>query len=108
MSALVESLPDIFHGLGFIRTRRMFGGHGVYADDVFFALVDDGVLYLKADALSAPAFEERGLSRFEYVKDGKVMKMGYYAAPDEVLEDSDEAIRWGKLAIDAALRSKDK
>ena len=40
------------------------------------AIVDDGVLYLKADEISAPHFEERGLGRFEYVKDGKVQKMG--------------------------------
>jgi DNA transformation protein and related proteins len=106
MSELVESLPDLFHGLGHIRTRRMFGGHGVYADDHFFALVDDGVLYLKADVISSPAFEERGLNRFEYVKDGKVMKMAYYRAPVEVLEDPDEALHWGRLAIDAAKRAK--
>ena len=55
---------------------------------LFFAIVDDGVLYLKADALTAPHFEERGLSSFEYVKDGRVMKMAYFTAPEEVLRRS--------------------
>jgi DNA transformation protein and related proteins len=105
LSGLVDSLPDLFHGLGTIRVRRMFGGQGVYADDVFFAIVDDGVLYLKADEITASHFEERGSSRFEYVKDGRVQKMAYYQAPDEVLEDPDEALRWGRMAIEAALRA---
>jgi len=105
LSELLDSLPDLFHGLGTIRVQRMFGGHGVYADDVFFAIVDDGVLYLKADEISAPHFEERGRGRFEYVKDGKVQKMAYYESPEEVLEDPDEALRWGRMAVEAALRT---
>mgnify|MGYP003519647061 CR=1 FL=1 len=40
-----------------------------------------------------------------YVKDGKVWKIAYFSAPAEVLEDPDEALRWGRLAVDAALRS---
>ena len=105
MSELIDSLPDLFHGLGTIRVKRMFGGHGVYADEWFFALVDGGVLYLKADAISRPHFTARGARPFEYVKDGKVMKMGYFEAPGEVLEDPDEAMKWGRLAIDAAKRA---
>ena len=108
MSDLVDSLPDLFHGLGSIRTKRMFGGHGIYADEVFFGWVVDDVLYFKGDAITAPHFEERGLERFEYVKDGKVMKMAFYQAPPEVLDDPDEALRWGRYAIDAALRAGQK
>jgi DNA transformation protein and related proteins len=105
MSELIDSLPDIFHGLGSIRVRRIFGARGVYADDYFFAIVSDGVLYLKADAISAPQFEELGLARFEYVKHGKAMRMSYYVAPSEVLEDPDSALTWGRLAVDAAKRA---
>lgn len=105
MSELVESLPGLFHGLGTIRVKRMFGGHGIYADEAFFAIVDDDVLYLKADEITAPLFLERNARRFEYVKDGKVWKIAYFSAPVEVLEDPEEALRWGRLAVDAALRS---
>ena len=105
MSELIDSLPDLFHGLGDIHVRRMFGAHGVYAGDLFFAVVDSGTLYLKADKLSAPYFTQRGLQRFEYVKDGKATTIGYYEAPPEVLEDPDEALRWGKFALEAAARA---
>ena len=33
--------------VGVIRIRRMFGGAGVYADDLFFAIIADDQLYLK-------------------------------------------------------------
>ena len=105
MSDLVDSLPDLFHGLGSIRSKRMFGGHGVYADEVFFAFVVRDVLYLKGDEITAPLFVERNAQRFEYVKEGKVWKIAYFSAPVEVLEDPEEALRWGRLAVDAALRS---
>jgi DNA transformation protein and related proteins len=108
VSDLVDSLPDLFHGLGSIRSRRMFGGHGVYADEMFFAIVVDDVLYLKGDEISASHFTERGLERFEYVKDGKAMTMAYYQAPAEVLEDPDEALRWGRYAVDASLRAEQR
>ena len=108
MSDLVDSLPDLFHGLGSIRTKRMFGGHGVYADEVFFAWVVRDVLYLKGDEMTAPHFGERGLERFEYVKDGEVMKMAFYQAPAECLEDPDEAMKWGRMAIEASLRAAQK
>jgi DNA transformation protein len=105
MSDLVSYLPDVFRLLGEIRTRRMFGGHGVYLDELFFAIVSDEVLYLKADAETVPQFRELGLAPFEYVKDGRVTQLGYYAAPAEVLEDADAARHWGQMAIDAALRA---
>jgi DNA transformation protein len=105
MSELVSYLPDVFRLLGEIRARRMFGGHGIYLDELFFAIVQDEVLYLKADAQTAPQFRALGLAPFEYVKDGRVAQLGYYAAPAEVLDDAEAARDWGRLAVDAALRA---
>ena len=44
-----EAICDLFVALGPVRTRRMFGGHGIYAGDLMFALETGGELYLKAD-----------------------------------------------------------
>ena len=44
-----------------VRTRSMFGGLGIYAGDLFFALVADDVLYLKVDEETRRTYEERGL-----------------------------------------------
>ncbi|WP_246716701.1 MULTISPECIES: TfoX/Sxy family protein [unclassified Methylocystis] len=44
----------------------MFGGHGVYADGLFFAIEADGEIYLKADRQSAVRFQEAGSRPFVY------------------------------------------
>ena len=40
---------DQLAGLAQVRSRRMFGGVGLYANDVFFGLIDDDTLYFKVD-----------------------------------------------------------
>ncbi len=103
----MEFVQEALAPIGQIRIRRMFGGAGVYADDVFFAILDDGQLYLKADTESQPLFEAEGLTQFTFTKkDGTVEKMRYFAAPEEVFEDEDLLREWTSLALDAALRAK--
>ena len=70
-----------------------------------FALVVADVLYLKADAHSAQRFQQRGLSRFEYTRQGRAVQLSYYAAPEEVFDDPEAARQWGRLACSAACRS---
>jgi DNA transformation protein len=108
MTEFVEYLAEVFEPFGEIRAKRMFGGYGVYHDDLIFGLVDDDVLYLKADAASAPAFVERGLKPFQYAKQGKLTRISYYLAPEEIFDDADEARAWATLAFEAALRSRKK
>ena len=45
--------------LGELTARRMFGGIGLYADGVFFALLDEQVLYFKVDDESVGAYRAR-------------------------------------------------
>ena len=100
-----EAIRDLFAGLGSVRVRRMFGGQGIYLDDLMFALEAGGELYLKADARSAGAFEKAGSKQFVYTKNGKPMPMSYWRLPDAALDDPDEASRWGRLAVEAARRA---
>ena len=93
--------------VGVIRIRRMFGGAGVYADDLFFAIIADDQLYLKVGVETQPLFEAAGLTQFSFAKkDGTIEKMRYFAAPEEVFEDEDLLQKWTSLAVDAALRAK--
>lgn len=105
MSEFIEFLHEVFDQFGTISARKMFGGHGIYHDGLMFGLVADEVLYLKTDSQSLPLFEENGLQAFEFEKDGKVMKMSYYEAPEEIYDDSELASHWGQIAYDAALRA---
>lgn len=104
MSEYVEYLHEVFEQFGPVRARRMFGGYGIYSGDVMFALVADDTLYLKADDENRADFEARGLPPFMYDKGGRLVKMSYYLAPDDIMEDRDEAVQWARRARDAALR----
>jgi TfoX/Sxy family transcriptional regulator of competence genes len=53
-----------------LRARSMFGGVGLYAGDLFFALMDDDVLYFKVDDNTRARFEELGMGPFRPRGDG--------------------------------------
>lgn len=109
MSEFVSFLHEVFESFGTIRSRKMFGGHGIYHQDLMFGLVADDELYLKTDEDNLAEFEQRGLEPFQFEsKDGKVMQMSYLKAPEEIYDDPDAARHWANLAFDAALRNAAK
>jgi DNA transformation protein len=88
-----------------IRARSMFGGVGIYAADLFFALLDDDTLYFKVDDATRPQFEERGMTPFRPDGgNGEVMR--YYEVPADVLEDPDALGAWVDASIAVARRAK--
>ena len=88
-----------------VRIKSMFGGAGVYAGELFFALVDDDVLYLKVDDTNRPDFVARGMKPFSpYGEGGEVMQ--YYQLPEEILEDPDELKPWVEKAVLVAERKR--
>ncbi len=108
MDDYIEYLQEVFSGLGAISAKRMFGGYGLYYDSLMFALVADGVVYLKADAENASNFTALGLEKFHYEKAGKLMAISYYQAPDELFDDQELAGYWARQSWDAALRGDQK
>jgi DNA transformation protein len=83
----------------------MFGGVGIYAAELFFALLDDDTLYFKVDDVTRPQFEDRGMEPFRpYGETGEVMQ--YYEVPADVLEDPEELGAWVEAAIAVARRAK--
>jgi DNA transformation protein and related proteins len=83
-----------------VTSRSMFGGVGVYADGLFFALMDDDALYLKVDDSNRGAFEAVGSGPFRPF--GDEHPMGYYELPADVLEDAEALRPWVHGALDVA------
>lgn len=102
----LEYLKEQLEWLPHLRARRMFGGAGIYSDEIFFAIADDDGLYLKADKQSVGFYQSGGGEQFTYESKGKVGKMNYWSVPIEVLEDQDELRGWVDVALDTALRAK--
>ncbi len=102
----IEHARELFSPFGEIRVRKMFGGAGVYCDDLFFAIMDDDAIYLKVDDETRDEFEARGLKPFVFeMKDGSSGEMNYFNAPEDIYDDEDELRRWATYALDAARRA---
>lgn len=92
-------------GCGPIVTRRMFGGVGIYSGDIFFAIIDNDILYLKTDDSNRTDFERDGSGPFRPTGEGGETMM-YYSVPVSILEDADVLAAWGKKAIAVAVAAK--
>jgi DNA transformation protein and related proteins len=104
--ALVDHCLELLAPLGAVRARRMFGGHGIYIDDLFVAVIGFERLYLKTDAASRERFQAAGGEPFVYdVKRGAVA-LGYWTVPAEAMESPALMQPWARQAIEAALRAR--
>jgi DNA transformation protein len=89
-----------------VRARRMFGGVGLYADELFFALIDDDTLYFKVDDVTREEFTARGMPQFHPMPD--MASMNYYQLPEEVLEEPEPLRAWTERAVDVARRARSR
>ncbi len=97
--ALARLLP-----LGPVRARAMFGGWGLFLDDVMFGLITDGRLYFKVDTESEPRFAAAGSKAFTYTRRGARITMSYREVPDGALDEA--VLPWATLGLDAARRAR--
>jgi DNA transformation protein len=81
-------------------TRRMFGGVGLYTQELFFGLIDDDTLYLKVDDTNRADYTARGCEPFRPFAD--VASMNYFRVPAEVLEDAEELAQWARKSLRVA------
>ena len=100
----VVYLLDLLQSIGPVSAKSMFGGYGVYLDGVMFGLVSENNFYLKVDAALKPKFLERGLVPFEYPRNGKMIEMSYFQAPEDVFESLEIMRDWANASYAVALR----
>lgn len=103
-AGFIAHLHELLDPLGQISMRRMFGGHGLYCNDVFFAIVIDDQLYLKVDAESRATFAAASCAPFVYAGKNNPVEMSYWSVPGEAFDSAAEMRPWARLAIAAALR----
>ena len=68
----LEDLPDV-------ECRAMFGGYGLYHDEIFFGIVFKGRLYFKTNEKSAAFYRRRGMKAFR--PSAKQRLKSYYEVP---------------------------
>ena len=100
-----EFVLDQLASLGGLRARAMFGGVGLYADEVFFGILAADVLFFKVDDTTRREYEDAGSSPFKPYAD-RAMTMPYFNVPIVVLEDAVMLCEWAARAVAAAKTAK--
>jgi DNA transformation protein len=91
---LTTHILDLLGPWSEVSPRRMFGGIGLFAHGLMFAIIIDDVLYLK-DHISEhgePVATDFDKEYFEYSRLGKTVRLGFFRAPDRALEEGDYLI----------------
>ncbi len=102
----VEYITEMLEPFGNIKTRKMFGGYGIYKNRLMFALIADNELYFKADLETAKYFKSQGLEPFTYKAKGKLIALSYYKILPEIIEDDESFIKYFNMAYNSALSSE--
>ena len=102
----VRHVLDLMAPLGAVRSRAMFGGHGIDLGGATFAIVVDDRLYFKTDAATRAGYEKLGLAPFTYVARGRRVALQYHEAPPDVLESSEVMRQRALEALAVALRAR--
>lgn len=99
----IRAVIDRFETRGPVRTKAMFGGHGVWCDDRFVAIVFHGALYLKVNAATRPLFVAAGCRPFQMSLD-RPSRLVFYTLPADAIVGSDTLDTWLDRAISSASR----
>ena len=92
-------------GLGNVRTRRMFGGVGLYGGELFFGLIDDDTLFFKTDETNCAEYQARNMPRFMPPASRPMGPFGYRQVPADIIEDNEELVAWARRSVAVALAS---
>ncbi len=107
-SGFVEYIIDLLSPYAEVKSRRMFGGYGLYLRNITFAIIIDDELYFKADSLLSEEYKKSGSYPFTYQKKEKTIALSYWYVPDRVLEDGDLLKVWFGKSFTVAAVKKDK
>jgi DNA transformation protein and related proteins len=101
-TGFLDLVRELCAPLGHITVRKMFGGASIYCDGLLFALVDDDVLYLKADDTTKVRYIAEGLKPFTYDGMTGPVSMSYWRAPERLYDEPDEMVDWARAALKVA------
>jgi DNA transformation protein len=105
-----EHIRELFEHFHPVEVRRMFGGAGIAADGIIFAIVFDSVIYLKTDEATLPDFEREGSKPFVYplMKTPRTRKSPstFWRLPERLYDDPEELAVWAARSLAISQRKK--
>ena len=104
----VQYVIDILSPYGAIKARSMFGGYGIYKDNIITAIIVNNELYFKVNDANINDYKNYGCQPFAYIANQKTIQMSYWRVPVNILEDSTLLGEWFNKAWQASLQAKKK
>ena len=99
----VEHVVSQLSGISRLSQARFFGGTGLWADGLQFALLMGNTLYFCVDDRSRPLYEAMGSSHFRYTTAKRVIEVRKYCeVPAEVLDDGERLLALAQEAVVSA------
>jgi len=99
--AFQRLIEEQLEGLPELRFRRMFGGYGLYAGELFFGIIREERIYFHTSGETQARYQTAGMGCFITPGRQRALKR-YYEAPAAVIEDARELRRWAAEAIGTA------
>ncbi|WP_039836182.1 TfoX/Sxy family DNA transformation protein [Vibrio rumoiensis] len=85
---------------GSFQKRSMFGGIGLFSEDAMYALISNGIIFIRGGGSLDEALEAKGCKRYKHVKKQTVATVNYFditklytegdALLDDIIKDSIE------------------
>jgi DNA transformation protein len=83
----------------------MFGKTGVFCEGVMFGMVTENILYFRVDHQNRATFKEaESFPSLNYVKNGCIIDLSFWRAPERLFDENEELIVWAHAALAAAHR----
>lgn len=104
---LLERTLPALQGAGEARARAMFGGFGIYLDDVIVGLIAWDSLFLRVDDRNRPDYIHAGSTPFTYEgRGGRPVEMPYWEVPEDVLAEPGRLCDWASKARSASVAAR--
>ncbi len=108
LSPYTEYIIELLSPFGNIIAKHMFGGYGIYKDNIIIGIIVEDELYFKVDRTNQTQYEKLGVEPFIYESRGRKIKMSYWKVPLEILEDEERLHSWLDQSYSISLQAKKK
>ncbi len=92
-----DFILDQLNGLSEVTASSMFSSFGLYSNNIFFGIINDGRLYFKTNEGTIQKYKDQGMKPFQPSANQKLKN--YFEVPGDIMEDSEELLKWAKESI---------
>lgn len=85
--------------LGSIESKTQFGGYSLSIDDVVFALVKQGGIYLRGSEVMSQYLTNHSLAPFIFCKRGSAISLNYFNVDGELWQDDVNLLKLSRAAL---------